>query len=129
MMLRDDGLAVSFGILRGYRLHADCALAIGMLSAFCQYTTRSVRIMHVQGTPMKKIVKYAAGRGFTDVAVFNENQKHVNGLLLIHLPAGPTAHFKLSSLKLSKDIKVGSCSSICPDVLPMLPSATLQLSM
>ena len=60
----------------------------------------------VQGTPIKKMVKYATARGFTDVAVFNENQKHVNGLLLIHLPNGPTAHFKLSSLKLSKDIKV-----------------------
>ena len=65
-------------------------------------------LMHVQGTPIKKMVKYAAGRGFTDIAVFNEDKKHVNGLLLIHLPAGPTAHFKLSSLKLSKDIKVGS---------------------
>ena len=52
-------------------------------------------------------MKYATARGFTDVIVFNENCKHVNGLLLIHLPAGPTAHFKLSSLKLSKDIKVG----------------------
>ena len=51
-------------------------------------------------------MKYATARGYTDVAVFNENQKHVNGLLLIHLPNGPTAHFKLSSLKLSKDIKV-----------------------
>ncbi|CAL5229421.1 g12743 [Coccomyxa viridis] len=58
-----------------------------------------------QGTPIKKIVKYATARGFTDVMVFNENKKHINGLLLIHLPAGPTAHFKLSSLKLSKDIK------------------------
>ena len=76
---------------------------------------------------MKKIVKYAAGRGFTDVAVFNENQKHVNGLLLIHLPAGPTAHFKLSSLKLSKDIKVGPCSSIYCHLLPALLSLTLQL--
>ena len=69
-------------------------------------------LMHVQGTPIKKMVKYAAGRGFTDIAVFNEDKKHVNGLLLIHLPAGPTAHFKLSSLKLSKDIKVSSCNGM-----------------
>lgn len=68
----------------------------------------------MQGTPIKKIVKYATARGFTDVMVFNENQKHVNGLLLIHLPGGPTAHFKLSSLKLSKDIKVG-----CPSYLSL----------
>ncbi len=63
--------------------------------------------VRLQGTPIKKIVKYATARSYTDVAVFNESQKHVNGLLLIHLPNGPTAHFKLSSLKLSKDIKVG----------------------
>lgn len=83
--------------------------------------------MHVQGTPLKKIVKYAAGRGFTDVAVFNENQKHVNGVLLIHLPAGPTAHFKLSSLKLSKDIKVGPCSNMNLCLVPMSLPETMQL--
>ncbi|CAL8464898.1 g4433 [Coccomyxa elongata] len=58
-----------------------------------------------QGIALKKIVKYATAKGFTDVAVFNEDRKQVNGLLLIHLPAGPTAHFRLSSVKLSKDIK------------------------
>lgn len=30
----------------------------------------------------------------------------MNGMLLIHLPDGPTAHFKLSNLVLSRDIKV-----------------------
>ena len=60
----------------------------------------------LQGLPLKKIVKYAAAKGFTDLAVFNEDRKKINGLLLVHLPLGPTAHFKLSSLVLSKDIKV-----------------------
>ena len=77
------------------------------------------RQLLMQGTPIKKIVKYATARGFTDVAVFNENKKHVNGLLLIHLPAGPTAHFKLSSLKLSKDIKVGAQRRQPPDRGPI----------
>lgn len=62
--------------------------------------------MAVQGTPLKKMVKYAIAKGFTDIAVFNEDRKKINGLLLIHLPAGPTALFKLSSLVLSKDLKV-----------------------
>lgn len=31
----------------------------------------------------------------------------INGMLLVHLPNGPTARFRLSSLKLGKDIKVG----------------------
>lgn len=60
----------------------------------------------MQGYPLKKICEYATNRDFTDVIVFNENRKTINGLLLVHLPGGPTAHFKLSSLKLSKDIKV-----------------------
>ena len=30
----------------------------------------------------------------------------INGLLLVHLPDGPTAHFRLSNLKLGADIKV-----------------------
>lgn len=51
-------------------------------------------------------MKYASNREFTDVMVFNEDRKHINGMLLIHLPDGPTAHFKLSNLVLSKDIKV-----------------------
>ncbi len=58
------------------------------------------------GFPLKKIAKYAAARGFTDLVVVNEDRKSVNGLLVIHLPGGPTAHFRLSKLVLSKDLKV-----------------------
>jgi len=59
----------------------------------------------LQGVPLKKIAAYASNRGFTDLLVFNEDRKCVNGVLLVHLPGGPTAHFKLSNLVLSKDIK------------------------
>ncbi len=53
---------------------------------------------------------HAAGAGYTNVAIFNENRTfskgaRVNGLLLIHLPCGPSAHFRLSNLVLTKDIK------------------------
>ena len=40
--------------------------------------------------------------------VFNEDRKQINGLLLVHLPDGPTAQFRMSNLKLSSDIKVGA---------------------
>ena len=66
------------------------------------------------GFPLKKICQYAAARGFTDVLVANEDRKSVNGLLLIHLPGGPTAHFRLSKLVLSKDIKVGGAPAVVP---------------
>ena len=65
------------------------------------------------GFPIKKIIEYASKRGYTDLMVFNEDRKEVNGLLVVHLPGGPTAHFKLSKLVLGTDIKVGAYSSAC----------------
>jgi ribosome production factor 1 len=54
---------------------------------------------------IKKVCASAEREEYTDVLVLNENRKKVNGLLLIHLPNGPTAHFKVSNVKLTKDIK------------------------
>ena len=71
-----------------------------MLSCHC------LICLALQGFALKKIVKYASNKHFSDVIVFNEDRKKVNGMLLIHLPKGPTAQFKLSNLTLSKDIKV-----------------------
>ena len=34
------------------------------------------------------------------------NKLSLDGIVISHLPDGPTAHFKLSSVKLGKDIKV-----------------------
>lgn len=54
---------------------------------------------------LKQIVKYAKNRDFTAIVVIHDNRKEPNGVLIINLPDGPTAHFKLSSLVLSKKIK------------------------
>eukprot|EP00963_Diacronema_lutheri_P003358 scaffold281_cov318-Pavlova_lutheri.AAC.41 len=54
---------------------------------------------------IKKMCEYASKRGFTDLVVINEDRKNINGMLVVHLPEGPTAYFRLSSLKLSKEIK------------------------
>lgn len=54
---------------------------------------------------IKKIVKSAIKEEFTDVLIINENNRQPNGLLVIHLPNGPTAHFKLSNVKITKEIK------------------------
>ena len=58
-----------------------------------------------KGYSLKKIVDYAKTRDFTDVVVFNEDRKQINGMIVVHLPDGPTAFFRLSSLVLSTDIK------------------------
>lgn len=55
---------------------------------------------------LKKIIPEAVEREFTDILVVNEDNKRPNGLLAIHLPDGPTAHFKLTSFKRGYDIKV-----------------------
>merc|ERR1712216_523228 len=53
---------------------------------------------------LKRVCVMAAERGFTDLLVINENKKTPNGIVLIHLPGGPTAHFKLSSIVPAKDV-------------------------
>ncbi|KAM2998915.1 hypothetical protein FF2_040514 [Malus domestica] len=53
---------------------------------------------------LKKIVEYA-NKDFTSLIVVHTNRREPDALLIIGLPSGPTAHFKLSKLVLRKDIK------------------------
>lgn len=55
--------------------------------------------------PLKSIVGYAKKEGFTDLVVFNQDRKEVNAMLVVHLPDGPTALFRMRKLKLQKEIK------------------------
>ncbi|KAJ1390607.1 Brix domain [Sesbania bispinosa] len=54
---------------------------------------------------LKKIVEYANNKDFTSIIVVHTNRREPDALLIIGLPDGPTAHFKLSKLVLRKDIK------------------------
>ncbi|XP_028795787.1 ribosome production factor 1 [Neltuma alba] len=54
---------------------------------------------------LKKIVEYANKKDFTSIIVVHTNRREPDALLIIGLPDGPTAHFKLSRLILRKDIK------------------------
>ncbi|OMO64172.1 Anticodon-binding protein [Corchorus capsularis] len=54
---------------------------------------------------LKKIVEYANNKDFTSIIVVHTNRREPDALLFVCLPDGPTAHFKLSSLVLRKDIK------------------------
>lgn len=54
---------------------------------------------------VKKIVKSASAKGYTDILVVNENRKEPDGLLVIHLPNGPTAHFKLSNVRITTELR------------------------
>jgi ribosome production factor 1 len=46
---------------------------------------------------IKEIAKFASNRNYTTVAVLQEDQKKPSGLILVHLPAGPTFHFSISN--------------------------------
>ena len=71
-----------------------------------------------KGIDLKKIIPQAIERGYTDVVVINEDQKKANGLIISHLPEGPTAHFKLTSICPVKKIKNhGKTSQHRPEVI------------
>lgn len=70
------------------------------------------------GYLLKKVIEYSRDRGFTDILVINEDRKIINALTHVHLPDGPTAHYKLSSLRLCSEIPgVGLMSSHRPEVM------------
>ncbi|KAF9613141.1 hypothetical protein IFM89_005712 [Coptis chinensis] len=54
---------------------------------------------------LKKIVEYANNKDFTSIIVVHTNRREPDALLVMSLPDGPTAHFKLSNLVLRKNIK------------------------
>ncbi|CAG8553042.1 5352_t:CDS:2, partial [Scutellospora calospora] len=54
---------------------------------------------------IKRIIELCSNRGFTDVMVISEDKKIPNSIILVHLPEGPTAYFKLSSIKLSREVE------------------------
>ncbi|XP_050096429.1 probable ribosome production factor 1 [Anopheles aquasalis] len=58
-----------------------------------------------QNTRLKKVCQSAIREEYTDIVVVNECNKKPEGLLVIHLPEGPTAHFKISNFKSLKELK------------------------
>jgi hypothetical protein len=76
-----------------------------------------------QGLELKKMCKWGAKHEFTHCMVINENRKEVNGLVLIYLPYGPTAHFRISNLVLSKvrPPPAVQCGHTCCSTLSLSP--------
>ena len=55
---------------------------------------------------IKKTVKQCIAKSFTDIVVVNEDNRIPNGLVISHLPDGPTATFRLSNVKITKELRV-----------------------
>ncbi|KAI4355335.1 hypothetical protein L6164_004117 [Bauhinia variegata] len=67
---------------------------------------------------LKKIVEYAKKKEFTSIIVVHTNRREPDALLIIGVPDGPTAYFKLSNLVLRKDIKNhGTPTSHMPELV------------
>ncbi|XP_049577880.1 ribosome production factor 1 [Syngnathus scovelli] len=62
-------------------------------------------VYYRRGLALKKVIPQCVARDFTFLVVVNEDRQVPNGLVLCHLPEGPTAHFKVSSVRLRKEMK------------------------
>lgn len=58
--------------------------------------------------PFKKMCEYAANKGFTDIMLFHERLKIIQGVYISHLPKGPTSYWRLTKLKLGQEMKLGA---------------------
>ncbi|NXW26679.1 RPF1 factor, partial [Phaetusa simplex] len=75
----------------------------GRTVRFCEQLSTVIPNSHVyyrRGLALKRIIPQCIARDFTDLIVINEDRKIPNGLVLSHLPDGPTAHFRMSSVRL-----------------------------
>uniref|UniRef100_A0A665WHV0 Ribosome production factor 1 n=1 Tax=Echeneis naucrates TaxID=173247 RepID=A0A665WHV0_ECHNA len=80
----------------------------GRTVKFCEQLATVIPNAHVyyrRGLALKRIIPQCVARDFTYLMVINEDRKVPNGLVLCHLPEGPTAHFKVSSVRLRKEMK------------------------
>mmetsp|Transcript_38926 Transcript_38926/g.77267 ORF Transcript_38926/g.77267 Transcript_38926/m.77267 type:complete len:337 (+) Transcript_38926:82-1092(+) len=60
----------------------------------------------------KKVCEYAANKDFTDVLLFHENKKVIQGVYITHLPEGPTSYWRITRLKMGAEMKGGAtCNS------------------
>jgi ribosome production factor 1 len=53
---------------------------------------------------VKEIIEWGKKNGFTDLFLFYEKHGKPHSLIISHLPEGPTATFRVSSVKLRSDI-------------------------
>ncbi|KAA0191013.1 Ribosome production factor [Fasciolopsis buskii] len=71
--------------------------------------------------PLKKIIPKAISHGFTALMVINEDQKRANTVVISYLPHGPTVTFRLSNVRLRREMRGRRRNKdIEPDVLPHL---------
>ncbi|EUC59113.1 ribosome production factor 1 [Rhizoctonia solani AG-3 Rhs1AP] len=63
-----------------------------------------IRRKRGHGFEIGRIAGWAANRGYNTMIVVNEDTKKPNAMTVIHLPEGPTAYFKLTSIQTTAQI-------------------------
>lgn len=67
---------------------------------------------------IKHIVEFSKNRNYTDIIIINEDHKKPNAITIIHLPDGPTAHYKLSNFIKGADVyNHGKCTAHEPELI------------
>jgi len=75
------------------------------LSKELMYTIPNIHFYKRRDYPIQAICQYAAHHQFTSVIVVGQQKKRVHGLYICHLPEGPSLFYKLTSLKLMRDLQ------------------------
>lgn len=66
----------------------------------------------------KQLIEAAKSNGFTDFIVLHESRGNPDGLVISHLPNGPTAHFTLADVVMRHDIpNIGTMSEQYPHLI------------
>ncbi|XP_064606482.1 ribosome production factor 1-like [Liolophura sinensis] len=88
---------------------------------FCKELKRIIPNSDVffrQNADLKKLIPEAVARDYTDLIVVNDDRKVPNGMIISHLPDGPTAHFKMTNVRLTTEIKhAGKLTGHMPEVI------------
>ena len=68
---------------------------------------------------IKELIEAARSNDFTDVVIVHEHRGEPDGLIVSHLPYGPTAYFGLSDVVLRHDLtsKLGTMSEAAPHLI------------
>jgi ribosome production factor 1 len=95
-----DGTAPKVAITTNVRASRDCKRFVCHMMDLIPNVTYYRR----REFPIKKIIKFLKNRDFTDLIVVGETRKTVDTMMIIHLPEGPTATFKISNIQYPEDI-------------------------
>ncbi|KAG9002217.1 hypothetical protein FRB90_011421 [Tulasnella sp. 427] len=82
---------------------AFCDELVGVFPG-AEFFKRRKKSFRSNPPPLGTVAGWAVKRGYSSMIVVNEDHHKPNAMTIIHLPSGPTAYFKLTSVELTKDI-------------------------